>query len=84
MVSVLASTSDDLSSNRAEAYSFSVQFVLENNENKQKWGQGWPIYKNLQVIGYFEYVEGAAVAAVRSPRYKTYEMTPTYLVLKKR
>ena len=36
MVSVLAFYSDDPSSNPAEAYSFSVKFVFEKNENKQK------------------------------------------------
>ena len=36
MVSVLAFYSDDLSLNPADAYSFSVKFVFEKNENKQK------------------------------------------------
>ena len=36
VVSVLAFYSDDPSSNPAEVYSFSVQFVLEKNENKQR------------------------------------------------
>ena len=36
MVSVLAFYSNDPSSNPAEAYSFSVTFVFEKNENKQK------------------------------------------------
>ena len=36
MVSVLAFYSDDPSSNPAEAYSFSVKFVFEKKENKQK------------------------------------------------
>ena len=34
VVSVLAFYSDDLSSNPADTYSFSVQFVFEKNENK--------------------------------------------------
>ena len=36
VVSVIAFYSDNPSSNPTEAYSFSVQFVLEKNENKQK------------------------------------------------
>ena len=36
MVSMLAFYSDNLSSNSADAYSFSVEFVFEKNENKQK------------------------------------------------
>ena len=36
MVSMLAFYSDNLSSNPADAYSFSVEFVFEKNENKQK------------------------------------------------
>ena len=36
VVSVLAFYSDDPISNPAEAYSFSVKFVLQKNENKQK------------------------------------------------
>ena len=36
MVSVLAFYSDNLSSNPAEAYIFSVRFVFEKNENKTK------------------------------------------------
>ena len=36
MVSVLAFLSKDPSSNPALAYSFSVEFVFEKNENKQK------------------------------------------------
>ena len=35
VVSVLAFYSDDPSSNLAEAYSFSLKFVFEKNENKQ-------------------------------------------------
>ena len=35
MVSVLAFYSDDPSSNPADAYSFSVKFVYEKNENKR-------------------------------------------------
>ena len=37
--------SDDQSWNPAEANSYSVKFVFEKNENKQKRGQGWPILK---------------------------------------
>ena len=36
LVSVLAFYSSDPSSNLAEAYNFSVKFVIEKNENKQK------------------------------------------------
>ena len=36
VVSVLAYKSDDPSLNLADAYSFSVKFVLEKNKNKQK------------------------------------------------
>ena len=36
VVSVLAFYSNDPSSNPAETYIFSVQLVLEKNENKQK------------------------------------------------
>ena len=36
MVSELAFYSDDPSSNPADAKSFSVKFVFEKNENKQK------------------------------------------------
>ena len=35
-VRVLGFYSDDPSSNPADVYSFSVKFVLEKNENKQK------------------------------------------------
>ena len=38
MVSVLAFNSNDLSSNPADVNNFSVEFVLEKNENKQKRG----------------------------------------------
>ena len=44
VVSVFAFYSDDPSSNPADVYSFSVKFVFEKNENKQKRGQGWPIF----------------------------------------
>ena len=40
MVSVLAFYSDYLSSNPTDPYSFSVEFVFENNENEQKRGRG--------------------------------------------
>jgi len=36
VVSVLAFYSNDPSSNHANVYSFSVKFVVEKNENKQK------------------------------------------------
>ena len=36
MVRMLAFYSDDLSSNPAEAYNFSVNWVFGKNENKQK------------------------------------------------
>ena len=36
VVSVLAFYSDNPSLNSSEAYSFSVKFVFEKNENKQK------------------------------------------------
>ena len=40
--------SDDPSSNAADAYSFSIKFVLEKNENKHKTGRGMPIFKALK------------------------------------
>ena len=40
VVSVFAFYSYNLSSNPA------VNFVFEKNENKQKWGREWPIFKN--------------------------------------
>ena len=46
VVSVLAFYSDDPSLNPAEAYSFSVKWVFENNKNKEKRGRGWPILLN--------------------------------------
>ena len=33
---------------RGDAYSFSVKFAFEKNENKQKRGRGWPIKKILE------------------------------------
>ena len=36
VVGELAIYSDNLSSKRAEVYSFSVKMLFENNENKQK------------------------------------------------
>ena len=42
VVGVLAFNSNNSSSNPAEAYSFSVKFMFEKNQNKQK-GPGWPI-----------------------------------------
>ena len=44
VVSVLAFSSVDPSSNPADAYSFSVNFVFEKNENKQKRGRVGPIF----------------------------------------
>ena len=44
VVLVLAFYSDNPSLNPAETYSFfSVKFVFEKNEIKQKRGRGWPI-----------------------------------------
>ena len=37
--------SDDLSSNPADTYSFSVKFMLEKNENKQKEAGISPFFK---------------------------------------
>ena len=45
MVSVVAFYSDDPSLNPAEAYSFSVKFVFEKNENKQKEAGNGPTKK---------------------------------------
>ena len=45
MVSVLAVYYNDPSSNPAEAYSFSVKFVLEDNENEQKEAEVGPFKK---------------------------------------
>ena len=44
MVSVLAFLSKDPSSNPAKAYSFSVEFVFEKNENKQKEAGIGPLF----------------------------------------
>ena len=44
MVSVLAFLSKDPSSNSALAYSFSVEFVFEKNENKQKEAGIGPLF----------------------------------------
>ena len=49
MVSVLAFFSDDLSSNPAEADSFSVNFVFEKNENKQNDAGNGPLKNNCNV-----------------------------------
>ena len=43
---MLAFYSDDLSSNLADAYSFSVNFVFEKNENKNKKRPGLPFFNN--------------------------------------
>ena len=40
VVSMLAFYSDDPSSNPADAYSFSVKFVVEKDKNEQKRGLG--------------------------------------------
>ena len=45
VVSVLAFYSDDPSSNPAEVYIYSVQFVFEMNENNYNKGRGWHIEK---------------------------------------
>ena len=47
MVSVVAFYSDDPSLNPAEAYSFSVKFVFEKNENKQKEAGDGPTKKYI-------------------------------------
>ena len=47
VVTVLAFYSDNPSSNAAEAYSFSVKFVFENRENKQKEAGVGPCNKIL-------------------------------------
>ena len=49
MVSVFAFYSYDPSSNPVEAYSFSVQFEFEKNENKQKEAVVCPFKKTLCV-----------------------------------
>ena len=50
VVSVLAFYSVDPSSNPAYAYSFFLKFVIEKNENKQKRGRGWSIFKHQSGI----------------------------------
>ena len=45
VVSVLALYSDDPSSNPADVYSYSVKFVFEKNENKQKDAGVGPLFK---------------------------------------
>ena len=45
MVNALAFYSQDPSSNPAETYSFSIKFVLEKNENKQKEAVVGPFFK---------------------------------------
>ena len=55
MVSVLALFSNDPSSNPADAYSFSIQFVFEKNENKNKKRPGLAHFlkmENLYKISY--------------------------------
>ena len=51
VVSVLAFYSNDPSSNPADAYSFSVEFVFEKNENKQKRGRVGP-FKSMCCTSY--------------------------------
>ena len=46
VVSVLAFNSDNLSSNLADACSFSLQFVFEKTENKPKRCRGGTFKKN--------------------------------------
>ena len=48
MVSVLAFYSDDPSSNPADAYSFSVKFVFEKDENKQNEAGVGTFFKNIK------------------------------------
>ena len=48
VVSVLAFYSDDPCSNPAEVYSFSVIFLFEKSENKQKSGRGRPIKEKIE------------------------------------
>ena len=50
MVSVLAFYPDDPSFNPAEAYSFSVKFVFEKNENKQKEVAVGPFFKEKLMV----------------------------------
>ena len=47
---MLAFYSNDLSSNPADAYSFSVKFVFEKNENKQKEAGVGPFFKKRDGI----------------------------------
>ena len=42
--------SDDLSSNPADAYSFSVKFVFETNENKQKEAGVGPFFYYIEIM----------------------------------
>ena len=46
VVSMLASYSDEVCSNPTDVYSFSDEFVLEKNENKQKEAGVSPFLKN--------------------------------------
>ena len=50
---MLAFYSDDLSSYPTEAYSFSVKFVFEKNENKQKEAGVGPFLKKCTNISCF-------------------------------
>ena len=50
VVSVLTFYSDDLSSNPADAYSFSVKFVFETNENKQKEAGVGPFFYYIEIM----------------------------------
>ena len=49
VVSMLAFYSDSPSSNPAEVNSFSVEFVLANNENKQKDAGVGPLKKDISI-----------------------------------
>ena len=59
VVSMLAFYSNDPSSNPADAYSFSVKFVFEKNENKQKEAGVGPFLKKTQwnMMIYFAHVK---------------------------
>ena len=50
MVSVLTFYSDDPSLNPAKAYSFSVKFLFEKKENKQKEAGVGPIFKKRTLV----------------------------------
>ena len=54
VVSILASNSDDPSSNPADVHNFWFEIVVEN---KQKWGRDWPIFKK-QFMKYYIMLKG--------------------------